>query len=614
MFGSFGLTLLVDFPGRPRTRLASYVVYFAVACGFVAVGTIASTNKAAAVIAMALVAFAVLFVGIASPRAAAASTAALLAFVLSVAVAAPDSAVGPRLLGLLIAGAICIPASLLVWPTPWHDNVRTRLSATVTAVANLVAAHAAGRRDSNLMADLNTELKRLTDEVSRAPYPAAGAAAAAVNLARLVGRVEWVATNAAISISDEATIALPSVQAVLAATAETLFRCASLISDGSDPVDDPGSVDAVRDSSSRLDRLLSIELDAEIATMIYPDAESSNDRGRAERGTDKFSDSIATDLDPSFRARTLGVATAMMADVTLEASNVPPVRLRETSLTAITSHFVWRQLASHLSFQSVWFRNALRGAIGLGLAVTVVEVTNVEHGFWVVLGALSVLRSNALDTGSTAVRAIGGTAVGFAIGGAIMIGVGSHLTLLWFILPIGAFAAGVAPVLISFAASQAAFTIMLIILFNIIAPVGWTIGLTRVEDVAIGAGISLAVGVLFWPRGATAALGRALSEALNKNSTYLAYAVDRLTTATRHIDTSFAARDVNAAYLRLSDAFRQFLSERGTKVVPPDAARVGLDRRGRVTRFMRVESTLVRELCRVAYGRSPIARPASSPR
>ena len=573
VFGSFGLLLLVDFPGRPRTRLISYLTYFVVANGLIALGTVASTHKVAAVVAMGVVAFAILFVGIASPRAAAASTGALLTFVLPVAVAAPNSDVGPRLLGYLIASAFCIPACMLIWPTPWYDNVRQRLSATVKAVANLVTAHAEGRLNPDAKATVESELKRLRDEVSRAPYPAAGVAAAAVNMARLVGRVEWVASTASLGGSESATIELLPVRAVLAATAETLFLCASLVSDGSaHPVDDPRIVDAVRESSRRLDALLNIELDVEISTFMAGEGEAATP-GLGDDGIrpSEVSSGIAISLDPSFHARTLGIATTLMADAALEASGIQPMHLRETHVTGITTGLVWRQLASHLSFQSVWFRNAVRGAIGLALAVMVVELTNVEHGFWIVLGALSVLRSNALDTGTTAVRAIGGTAVGFAIGAAIMIGVTGHLDVLWAFLPIVIFAAGVAPVLISFAASQAAFTVVLIILFNIIAPVGWRIGITRIEDVAIGCGISIGVGVLFWPRGATAALGRALSDSLSKNSSYLAGTVERLTAGAQRVDTSVAAREGNSASLRLADAFRQYLAERGAKHAPLDA-------------------------------------------
>jgi hypothetical protein len=109
---------------------------------------------------------------------------------------------------------------------------------------------------------------------------------------------------------------------------------------------------------------------------------------------------------------------------------------------------------------------------------------------------------------------------------------------------------------------------VVVILFNIIQPVGWRVGLTRIEDVAIGCGVSIVVGLLFWPRGAMAALGRALADAFVASSGYLADAVDRLTITSRQIDTTPAQRASLTAYLRLDDAFRQFLTERGAKVIP----------------------------------------------
>ena len=73
--------------------------------------------------------------------------------------------------------------------------------------------------------------------------------------------------------------------------------------------------------------------------------------------------------------------------------------------------------------------------------------------------------------------------------------------------------------------------------------------------------------LLFWPRGATAALGRALSAAFVTNSGYLADAVDRLTMTTKDIDTEPGQRASHSAYLLLDDAFRQYFAERGAKVV-----------------------------------------------
>ena len=128
-----------------------------------------------------------------------------------------------------------------------------------------------------------------------------------------------------------------------------------------------------------------------------------------------------------------------------------------------------------------------------------------------------------------------------------------------------------APAMVSFVAGQAAFTVTVVILFNIIEPVGWRVGLTRIEDVAIGCGVSIVVGLLFWPRGATAALGRALSDAFVASSGYLADAVDRLTSTSRFVDTEPGQQASHRAYLLLDDAFRQFFAERGAKVVSVEA-------------------------------------------
>ena len=151
-FGSFALLLLVDFPGRPRTRLYGYIGLFVVGVCFIALGTVASSHKVAAVVSMALVGFAVLFAGIFLPQAAIASTAALLLFVLPVAVVQPASEVGSRLVGWTLAGAVCIPACMLIWRTPWHDDLRRRLSAAVSAVGTLAKSHSDGRLDPDGLA------------------------------------------------------------------------------------------------------------------------------------------------------------------------------------------------------------------------------------------------------------------------------------------------------------------------------------------------------------------------------------------------------------------------------------------------------------------------------
>ncbi len=569
-FGSFALLLLVDFPGRFRTRLISYLALWIAGCGLISLGTALSTVKWAAVVVMALVGFVVLFAGIVSPQAATASTATLLLFVLPVAVVQPASAIGSRLIGWSFAGFISIIACMFLWPTPWHDELRRRLSATVRALARLAAQGADGAPDSEAESSMEVELSLLRNGFASTPYPPTATAGSTVALAKLVGRVEWAAGNATI-LARTAAWQMPHLRKMVEGIAETLRRSAELICDSQAyPVNDPERVGALQQSMQELDDLMGNELASEVSMLIDPQTDHAAIPG-GERLVESPGRGIASSLDPTFSARALGSATLMVADTTVEAAGVRTEKegARRWSLGGETeSPQVWHRLLSHLSFRSVWFRNAVRGAVGMALAVAVVEITDVEHGFWVVLGTLSVLRSNALGTGATAVRAVGGTTVGFIVGAAVTIGVGGHPSLLWVLLPFAVLVSGVAPSMISFAAGQAGFTLVVIILFNIIAPSGWKVGLTRIEDVAIGCGVSIVVGLLFWPRGAMAALGRALSDAFVTSSGYLADAVVRLTTLNGNADTTPSERASHAAYVRLDDAFRQFLAERGAKVVP----------------------------------------------
>ena len=152
-------------------------------------GTAASSDPVATVLAMAVVGFLVLFGGIAAPQIATASTAALLTFVLPVAVTAPVGAIGPRLLGWVLAAACSIPTCLLVWPTRWHDDLRRRLSAALgrrSAVSQRPTPSARRTRRNRPAADV--EVAGLRTAFSGTPYPPTGASARAVALAKLVGR------------------------------------------------------------------------------------------------------------------------------------------------------------------------------------------------------------------------------------------------------------------------------------------------------------------------------------------------------------------------------------------------------------------------------------------
>jgi uncharacterized membrane protein YccC len=219
------------------------------------------------------------------------------------------------------------------------------------------------------------------------------------------------------------------------------------------------------------------------------------------------------------------------------------------------------------SLRSVWFVNSVRGAMALAVAVAIADLSSVQHGFWVVLGTLSVLRTNAASTGSTAIRALGGTAIGFVIGGALLLAIGSDSTALWVALPIAVFVAAYTPGTAPFAVGQAAFTVTIAILFNLLAPVGWKVGVLRIEDVAIGCGVSVVIGTLLWPRGVASVVGDDLADAFRSGAAYLTQAVD-WARGSRATEPDGLVEAITAGQ-RLDDALRGFFGEQGTKRIEP---------------------------------------------
>jgi uncharacterized membrane protein YccC len=151
---------------------------------------------------------------------------------------------------------------------------------------------------------------------------------------------------------------------------------------------------------------------------------------------------------------------------------------------------------------------------------------------------------------------------------------------------------------ISFSAGQAGFTVVVLILFNLIQPSGWKVGIVRVEDVAIGFAVSIGVGLLFWPRGGAALMRHSLARTYASAAEYVVAAVQRLEAGDGPALTEQAARGVTAESLRLDDALRQYLGERSPKRMNMDSVATLVAGARRVQRT----AVSVVALCRFAGG------------
>ncbi|MET8836288.1 FUSC family protein, partial [Micromonospora sp. NPDC004540] len=174
-------------------------------------------------------------------------------------------------------------------------------------------------------------------------------------------------------------------------------------------------------------------------------------------------------------------------------------------------HNAWslyrQQFRAHLTPRSVYLEGAVRLAVALTAARVIAGVVNLQHGFWVLLATLSLMRASASDTRTTLRPALIGTLAGGAAGGLLLLvspARGAYAALLPLALVL---AFGVGP-LLGLGWAQALLTLLLIVVFAQLNPASWQLAGARVVDVAIGAVVGVLAGLLLWPRGSGGELRR----------------------------------------------------------------------------------------------------------
>jgi uncharacterized membrane protein YccC len=582
-FGSFAMLVLVEFTGLPRTRFLAYLGLACVGASFITLGTICSRNPWLAAGAMAAVGFAVLFSGVINGYFAAAATGALVTFVLPVTIPAPNSAIPDRLEGWTLASGIGICALMLLWPPRARTDLQREAAGALRAVADFLDA------DREQFAERARLAREAVDALGRrllgTQHRPTGPTGPTAALASLPDELDWL-LSFLVPLAELQTLELACAEdAEAMAAAAAVLRASAGRLEGRDERPDFARLDAARDAVARA------------LVQRLPKLPSDTPAGAVPQA-----------LEPPFLIRAATYSARQVAGYALLATGAEAPELDHRDLVQPSPRAALEtteQLAvEHASAGSVWFQNSVRGAAGLAVAVYIAQRTGLQHGFWVVLGTLSVLRSNALGTGWSILSALAGTAVGIVVGALLVIGIGTHEAVLWGVLPVAVLLAAYAPRAISFAAGQAGFTVVLFVLFNLIQPAGWSVGVVRVEDVAIGFAISLGVGLLFWPRGAGALLLENLASAYSRGADYVVATARQLIEGGDSDDVGRAGRAADAALHRLDDAFRQYLAERSPTAL--NSADLGA-LVGGASRIRRAALSLT-SLSRMANGKTQLER------
>ncbi|MGH3182532.1 MAG: FUSC family protein, partial [Streptosporangiaceae bacterium] len=436
-FGGFASLIFAAFGGTRRDKIIAHLGLAVTGSIALIIGTAVSGITWLAVLVTIPVAFGIFFAGVSGPNAASGVTAALLLYVLPVATPGTVSMIPDRLAGWWLASVVSTVAVLVLSPPSPADRLRAAAAGSARALAAHLEASVNGTATVADTEACQRAKHELMNAFASTPYRPTGLATADQGLASVVQLLEWCTALIA-----DATDGHPNLDRadqcdrdLLGLTASVLRQTGDLLagelpagelpalgaSIGADfsPLPDPGEMDRQRATCAAYHRSAAPDGDYDSVQAIARHAFHAQAISLAVRAI------VADALIATRRADPETIAARRRGWY----GSQPEGTMAERRAAALSGAI--GVMTRHASFRSVWFLNSLRGSLALAAAVLVADLSGVQHGFWVVLGTLSVLRTSAATTESTALRALAGTVVGFAVGALLLLGIGTSTPALW---------------------------------------------------------------------------------------------------------------------------------------------------------------------------------------
>lgn len=211
---------------------------------------------------------------------------------------------------------------------------------------------------------------------------------------------------------------------------------------------------------------------------------------------------------------------AQLASIESEQALAEP-RSEENQLADDSLHGVndiWLRLSRHFTPESALFRHAVRMSVVLCIGYAFIQITGLQHGYWILLTSLFVCQPNYNATRHRLALRVIGTLIGVAIG----------IPVLWFVPSLEGqliliVITGVLFFMfrtVQYAHATMFITLLVLLCFNLLGE-GFEVALPRVIDTLIGCAIAWAAVSFIWPDWRFRRLDLVLERALNANCRYL---------------------------------------------------------------------------------------------
>ncbi|MCV9877756.1 YccS family putative transporter [Brenneria izbisi] len=279
----------------------------------------------------------------------------------------------------------------------------------------------------------------------------------------------------------------------------------------------------------------------------------------------------------------------------IERESNPENTLADDKITSWSD--IRLRISRHLTPQSALFRHAIRMSVLLCSGYAFIQVTGMEHGYWILLTSLFVCQPNYNATRRRLALRIIGTLTGILLGLPILYFVPSLEGQLILIVISGVLFFAFRNV--QYAHATMFITLLVLLCFNLLGE-GYEVAAPRVIDTLLGCAIAWAAVSFIWPDWCFRGLPAVINKTLLANGRYLnAIMLQYREGKDNSLDYRIARRDAHNCDAELASVVSNMSSE-------PHAIRNKLDS---AFRFMCLNHTLLSYISTLGAHREKITSP-----
>ncbi|MDN4731743.1 YccS family putative transporter [Vibrio parahaemolyticus] len=202
-------------------------------------------------------------------------------------------------------------------------------------------------------------------------------------------------------------------------------------------------------------------------------------------------------------------------------NNPDAERLEEDTLADTNPHTLkamWQRISANFHKDSMLFRHALRMSIALTIGYGIIQLFDIDRGYWILLTTLFVCQPNYSATRQKLTARVIGTLAGLLIGVPLLTFFPSQESQLVFIVFSGvmffAFRMN------NYGYATGFITLLVLFLFNQLGE-GYAVVLPRLADTLIGCALAVAAVMFILPDWQSRRLHKVMSDAIDANKQYL---------------------------------------------------------------------------------------------